>query len=527
MPISVKAQFERNRLDRAKKNSGHLMVSVAGESKDFVRTPVSTILLLDVSGSMAELCQPTPIHITMPPPIVINPCPPCPPPAPYPWGQQPAQPWAKPYNPWDHEITCSNGSYDPDAYKSCVEPPKYDYFIQPSSYYTQPQKTKIDALKETARKIVSHLTGSDQVAIVTFSWTANVVAPLQSGNNKQALYGAISQLRADGSTNMSGGLLQALQMVNSEFAGVKRILLLTDGRPTMGKTDAYSLVNFVQNREKACTLSTFGFGMDCDHRLLSDMAKAGGGNKYFIGSADDLNETFAVELGGVLSCVGQNIKVRVVPNKGVKVDSILNSYSMSQDNEATVISAEDVYAGETKHILVRLDLDVINKPKPRPVSISHVEVSFDDMKTGKRETLILNPKVEYVKASKADDRPILAVAEQVAILETARLHRKAVEAANTGDFKTAGLYMYDANTMLKGAADIGSSLCCSAMDINTDMSKNFAPEAYTASYGATVDSDSQSLMKTRGNIGALSKAAYSTQAMKDMAKDFKSEKPQQ
>lgn len=517
MPISVKAQFERNRLDRAKKHSGHLMVSVAGESKDFVRTPVSTILLLDVSGSMAELCQnPTQIVINTPPPIVINPCP-CPPPQPSPWGQ--GSPWIKSWNPWDHEITCS--SYEPASFKSCSEPQKYDYVYSQPSYYTQP-KTKIEALKETAKKIVGHLTGSDQVAIVTFSYFANVVAPLQSGNNKQALYDAITRLRADGSTNLSGGLLQALQMVNSEFVGVKRILLLTDGRPTTGSTDSHSLVNYVRTREKACTLSTFGFGMDCDHQLLSDMAKAGGGNKYFINSADDLNETFAVELGGVLSCVGQNIKVKVVPNKGIKVDSILNSYSISQDNDVTTINAEDVYAGETKHILVKLDLDVVKKPKPRPVSVSHVEVSYDDLKTGKRETLTLNPKIEYVKASKADDRPVLAVAEQVAILETARLHRKAVEAANTGDFKTASLFMYDANSKLKGAADIGSVLCCSAMDINEDMTKNFTADTFTASYGATVDSDSQSLMKTRGNIGALSKAAYSTDAMKKMAEDFKS-----
>ena len=50
--ITVSAQLDRTKIDRTKGYEGHAMVTIAAEDKDFERTPVDVVLVLDVSGSM-------------------------------------------------------------------------------------------------------------------------------------------------------------------------------------------------------------------------------------------------------------------------------------------------------------------------------------------------------------------------------------------------------------------------------------------------------------------------------------------
>jgi len=50
--VSVKAQLDRTKIDKGEDYDGHMMVSVTGSDKDFKRTPICTVLVLDVSGSM-------------------------------------------------------------------------------------------------------------------------------------------------------------------------------------------------------------------------------------------------------------------------------------------------------------------------------------------------------------------------------------------------------------------------------------------------------------------------------------------
>ena len=52
MSISISTQFDREKVDHTQDYEGHLMVSMQAEDKEFTRTPISTVLVLDVSGSM-------------------------------------------------------------------------------------------------------------------------------------------------------------------------------------------------------------------------------------------------------------------------------------------------------------------------------------------------------------------------------------------------------------------------------------------------------------------------------------------
>lgn len=464
MPISAKAQFERRKLDKSKEHTGHLMVSVAGESKDYVRTPVSTILVLDVSGSMNGQCGGA-------------------------------------YRSWNNWIPGS--------------PYQIEQHVSYSSYSP---RTKMDALKETARKLVEHLSHTDEVGLVTFSDVATIVYERQKVENKGAVYNAINSMYPMGSTNMSGGLLQAFKMINKEFKGVKRIMLLTDGLANVGVSDASGLIDLLGLRDGS-TISTFGFGTDCNRMLLEGMAKAAGGNSYFIDNAEDLSNTFAKELGGMLSCVAQNIEVKITPNKGVKVDLILNNFTVEDLQGTALIKAEDVYVGENKKILIKMNLEKVPRAKPRAISLAHIEVSYDDLITKKRETIKLNAKVEYVKGTHADTEIILEIREQLAIIEAAKAQEKAVRLANAGDFVGARSVIQCSMPMLNDVSLAGSAMCTSAYNMTESMLDSFDASKYTASYGATVSNDVSNSLRSRAGTGGLSDL-YSTKIQKDMVQSF-------
>lgn len=503
MPIYTKAQFERKKLDKSKNHSGYLMVSLAASDEKFLRTPASFVLVLDVSGSMADVVKEgsNPFIINMPRP-------------------KPSSPWVKPPDPW---INSQWSIYGCNKWPEPEPEPEVSYTY--GSYV--PPKRKIDIMKETAIKFVDNLSDKDEIGIITFDSGVTVLAERQNAKNKASIKEKINSLQPGSSTNMSGGLLAAVQMMNAKFEGVRRLVLLTDGIPNVGVSDPKQLQDLVAQttidpttKKPFCSLSTFGFGLDCNRELLANMAQSGRGNYYFVADDEDLSNTFAKELGGTLGCMAQNIEVKITPNRGVKIESILNNFSTDYKDDSIIVRAEDIYVSENKHLLFKLSIDKVSKPKPRPVSIAHIEVSFDDIKNKKREVVKLNPKATYVKASQADAEPVLEVAEQVAILEAAKAQKEAVKLANIGDFIGAGNVLRSASFGLNKMADMGSQIATCASVMYSSTMDSFTEDNYNMSIGATVDASADSTMKHRAGTKGLSDV-YLTKSVEDMVEKFK------
>ena len=235
-------------------------------------------------------------------------------------------------------------------------------------------------MKDTAATLVRNLTDKDRIAIVTFSTSVSVLLPSQGAGNKEPVLRAIEQLTPTSSTNMSGGLIEGLRQIEEQFDGVQRIMLLTDGLANVGVSSREGLLALVKERDSKATISTFGFGAEgdgyggCDQELLADMAKAGGGNFYFINDRD-IGNVFARELGGIVSCQAQNITVKVTPNNGHEVVEVLNDFTVEDQNGTAVVTAGDIYVGEKKHVLFKMKISKPNgEAKDRPFSFAKVEV---------------------------------------------------------------------------------------------------------------------------------------------------------
>ncbi len=361
-------------------------------------------------------------------------------------------------------------------------------------------EAKYMAVREVAGRLVKNLTEQDRVSIVLFESHMSVALNNVSGSEKEKALAAIQTIRPGSGTNMSSGLLEGInQTGNGRFVGVKRILMLTDGHANEGVANRDGLLEIVGRMgDQKTTLSTFGFGVSCNHDLLADLAKKGGGNYHYVKNLKDCADVFAMELGGAASCIAQNIEVEVVPNKDNKVLEVLNDYEVEDRNGTALIRASDIYVDETKHVLIRMQLAKQPGAKDRPYSVAHLKVSYC-FTDGTKKVEELNPKVEFVKADEADKEPILAVAEQVGLVKAAQAQVRAVDMANQGNYAGAQAEVKTAACFLQGLSDRGSEAAHEGVVCMSAALENFDQSTYDANYGTGLKGTARGML--RGKMG--------------------------
>jgi Mg-chelatase subunit ChlD len=134
------------------------------------------------------------------------------------------------------------------------------------------------------------------VGIVTFCWRARVVAsPRPVSANLPATLQALEDLSTGNATNLAAGLSLARREIK-EIAGVRqpKILLLTDGHPTMGDNpvEIAALI-----KEDSIQLDIIGIGgspEDVNEPVLKEMASEINGQRryWFITSVGELVQKF-------------------------------------------------------------------------------------------------------------------------------------------------------------------------------------------------------------------------------------------
>merc|ERR1712099_52395 len=78
------------------------------------------------------------------------------------------------------------------------------------------------------------------------------------------------------------------------------------------------------SNELPCTINTFGFGSGHNESLLESIAENGRGMYAFIENTDMIADTFAECLGGLVSIIGQNIKVKIEALNDILINKCLS-----------------------------------------------------------------------------------------------------------------------------------------------------------------------------------------------------------
>lgn len=340
---------------------------------------------------------------------------------------------------------------------------------------------KLEAAKKSLLKLVEHLTDRDHLSVTTFCTHVEVVFPriAMTAANKRVAVERISALRPLSSTNLSGGILQALALLRDAQGvdgSVRRCMAFTDGQPNEGIRRPDDIVAAVLEYRGGIGVSTFGYGRDHNADLLGKLAQDGA--FYYIDNPDRILTAFGTELGGLVSTYAQNVEVRLSPVAGVEIVEVLNDLTVTTEDiligtdeggaemklKGAVIRCDDLLAEQPYHVVVKLKVGARDKVFPRDVTLLNASASFFDVTTKKVESVESTLKVRFVKADKADEKDDPKVAEEVAAQMIVKATNEAEKHAAAGDFVRARA-AYDTSSAYAGKIETARGGALHAMGL--------------------------------------------------------------
>ena len=184
---------------------------------------------------------------------------------------------------------------------------------------------KIRLARAAVEASLARLHPADRFSLVTHDDQIDVVWPGSSATAeaKTAALARLAEIDARGSTDLGGGWLRGCEQVASAMSaeGVNRCLLLTDGLANVGITDGNELTKHATELlARGVSTTTFGVGADFDEVLLSAMSTAGGGNFYYIQTAQQIADYVTSEVGEALEVVARDVTIELTTREDVAVE---------------------------------------------------------------------------------------------------------------------------------------------------------------------------------------------------------------
>jgi Ca-activated chloride channel family protein len=246
----------------------------------------------------------------------------------------------------------------------------------------------LEYVKRACDYVVDMLEPDDILSIVTFEEQVDILMPARKVLNKSLVKEHIHRLSVGNTTNLYDGLIAgcmqiaSVQQVSQGY--VNRVLLLTDGEPTVGLKDYTSIVQQVaEQKARGITITALGFGPDYREELMSGIARRSGGNYYYIQRPDLLPEVFRRELESLMHVVAKNVKVKFHLSRWVQMRQVYGQQPTFGPRTVEV-AVPDIERGTTRTLLVDLEMD---KHPAGSYRVVRAEVTFDDVIFNRPSTL--------------------------------------------------------------------------------------------------------------------------------------------
>ncbi len=191
---------------------------------------------------------------------------------------------------------------------------------------------KIDYVRDGLEKLVLALNDDDRVAIITYETSARVVQPMiDVRGHRNDLVDIVQGLATAGSTNLHDGLLVGYRelMAHWDSGRQNRVILLSDGNPTIGTTDPAAIMAMSKGyNSDGIGLTTIGLGTDFNLALMQGLAEQADGNFYFLESGTAVDEVFTEELAYFTLPVAFDVTLEVKSGPFFQVERISGSKRM-------------------------------------------------------------------------------------------------------------------------------------------------------------------------------------------------------
>jgi Ca-activated chloride channel family protein len=298
------------------------------------------------------------------------------------------------------------------------------------------QGQKIVQARLAASRLVEMLNENDRLAIVHYGTDVEVLPGIfATPENKVKMQRFIGNIYENGGTNIGDGLAAGqaqIEKAKSDFR-VNRLLLLSDGNPTVGITSPQGLANVVRRvRDAGISVTSLGVGADFNEDLMQKLADVGGGSYGFINNAEATTALFERDLQQAATMVARAASVQLTPPPGVRFVQVFGR-PVSQSGDTVTVSLPDFSARQVEKIVVQLSVS----PGTRggSVDIGSFQLNYSDLLTEKpadaRVTLAAMVTEDNALAMNKRDKDATVVATKA---RAAANYKVAADAIERGDF---------------------------------------------------------------------------------------------
>lgn len=277
--------------------------------------------------------------------------------------------------------------------------------------------------------------------------------------------------------------------------------------------------------ELPCTINTFGFGSGHNDQLLKAIAENGRGMYAYIENTDQISDTFAECLGGLVSIIGQNLKVQVQALNNVEINRCLSKgYAMKVDipKKKHTISLKDLQSEESRNFIFELKVPQIEAEK-KDDPLVQMSVHYDNVIKGSTETLTNICTVTRIEGKQIGERNLELDLQYNRVL-AADAMEQANKLADSGKLVDARKVLSSAQDHIKKSKTNKDEYCVNLVaDIEKIQSNMVDRSAYRSKGAKMMSMNCQSHMMERGTNSSAysSQAKYAGKGKKRMKKKFK------
>jgi Ca-activated chloride channel family protein len=245
---------------------------------------------------------------------------------------------------------------------------------------------KIEKTKQAAMQLIDQLTPQDNLALVEFDNTVDVLFPSQHVLDREALKAQVQRIQPGGSTALYAGVEaggKELLKIESRTDRINRVILLSDGLANVGPSSTSDLKALGRSLSRqGISVSTIGVGDDYNEDLMAGLAEASDANYYYVKDAEKLPEIFAKELGGLQAVTARQVEVVITCADGIEPLDLIGRPEKFVDRKTTV-EFSSFASGQNRYLFLRCRVkanDAVTQ-----VDLASVKVTYRDEINGSQE----------------------------------------------------------------------------------------------------------------------------------------------
>merc|ERR1719384_193647 len=234
-----------------------------------------------------------------------------------------------------------------------------------------------------------------------------------------------------------------------------------------------------------CTINTFGFGSGHNESLLESIAENGRGMYAFIETTDMIADTFAECLGGLVSIIGQNLKIQVDALNEVEINKCLSTgyaLAVTKPRKIHTISIKNLQSEENRDLIFELKMPKVGE-KRAEYPIIQTAVTYKNVVKNVTETLTNVCTVNRISGQQMGERNIELDVQYNRVL-AANAMEEADKLATNGKLQEARKVLTNAQNHIKKSRSNKNKFSSALVkDIQRILDNMQSRQQYTSSGG--------------------------------------------